>query len=80
MNELSRSSTPYDLNVLSDVERTGWQHRGLSGRLRHPLTDYAEAMEQISLYEADLPTGNCSPGSRSICGPSTKPCPNALSP
>lgn len=58
MNELSRSSTPYDLNVLSDVEKDG--DGSIADYLAGcgiPLTDYAEAMEQISLYEADFTYG-----------------------
>ena len=58
MNDLARSSTPYDLNVLCDTDRDGdgsiadyLASRGV------PMTDYAAAMEQISLYMADFTYG-----------------------
>lgn len=55
MNELSQASTPYDLNVLSNVDIDG------DGNIVDYLSDhnvnmaeYAEKMEQISLYEVDI--------------------------
>ena len=58
MNDLARSSTPYDLNVLCDTDRDGdgsiadyLASRGV------PMADYAAAMEQISLYMADFTYG-----------------------
>ncbi|MDE7285180.1 MAG: ABC transporter permease [Lachnospiraceae bacterium] len=55
MNELSKSATPYDLNVVSDVSMDGD-----SSILEYlaskdaDLSGYAENMEQISIYEADF--------------------------
>lgn len=55
MNELSKSATPYDLNVLSNVSMDG------DGSILEylvskdaDLSGYAENMEQISIYEADF--------------------------
>lgn len=55
MNELSQAATPYDLNVLSSVSIDGdsdvaeyLSTQGIS------INDYAENMEQISIYEADM--------------------------
>lgn len=55
MNELSKASAPYDLNVLSNVEIDGdgdvveyLSAQGVN------MSDYADKMEQISLYEADI--------------------------
>ena len=59
MNELSGSATPYDLNVLSNVSMDGD-----SSILEYlaskdaDLSDYAENMEQISIYEADFTYGS----------------------
>lgn len=59
MNELSRSATPYDLNVLSNVSMDGD-----SSILEYlaskdaDLSGYAENMEQISIYEADFTYGS----------------------
>ena len=55
MNELSQSSTPYDLNVLSDFEIDG--DTDIAEYLVSKDVDinaYAKNMEQISVYEADL--------------------------
>lgn len=55
MNELAQSATPYDLNVLSDVEIDG--DSSIADYLATcdvQITDYAENMEQISIYEADM--------------------------
>lgn len=55
MNELSEAATPYDLNVMSNVGMDGD-----SSILEYlaskdaDLSGYAENMEQISIYEADL--------------------------
>lgn len=55
MNELSKSATPYDLNVVSNVSMDGD-----SSILEYlvskdaDLSGYAENMEQISIYEADF--------------------------
>lgn len=55
MNALSQSSTPYDLNVISDVDMDGdtdiAQFLSTQGI---DMADYAQEMEQISLYEADF--------------------------
>ncbi len=55
MNELSKASAPYNLNVLSNVKIDG------DGSMTDYLSahdvnmaEYAEQMEQISLYEADI--------------------------
>ena len=55
MNQLAKAATPYDLNVLSDVEADG------DGSIEEYLSsydismsDYAENMEQISIYNADI--------------------------
>lgn len=59
MNELSKSATPYDLNVLSDVSVDG--DGSISEYLASrdaDLSGYAEHMEQISIYEADLTYGS----------------------
>ena len=55
MNELSRSATPYDLNVLSNVSMDGDSSilEYLASR-DADLSGYAENMEQISIYEADF--------------------------
>ncbi len=55
MNDLAQASTPYDLNVLSDVDMDG--DSNIADYLAScdiQITDYAENMEQISLYEADI--------------------------
>lgn len=55
MNELAQSATPYDLNVLSDVDIDG--DSSIADYLATcdvQITDYAENMEQISIYEADM--------------------------
>ena len=59
MNELSRSATPYDLNVLSDVSVDG------DGSILEYLVSrdadlsvFEENMEQISIYEADFTYGS----------------------
>ena len=58
MNGLSKSATPYDLNVLSDVSMDG------DGSILEylvsrdtDLSGIAENMEQISIYEADFTYG-----------------------
>ena len=55
MNELSKASTPYDLNVLSNVKIDGdgdvTEYLSAHGV---NMSDYADKMEQISLYEADI--------------------------
>lgn len=55
MNELASAATPYDLTVMSDVSRDG------DGSIAEYLADhdvqmsnYAERMEQISVYNADM--------------------------
>lgn len=55
MNNLAQASTPYDLNVTSNVEVDG------DGSIQDYLTsrnvsmtDYAKNMEQISVYEANI--------------------------
>lgn len=55
MNELAKAATPYDLNILSDVEIDG------DGSIEDYLVscdiqmaNYAEKMEQISIYESDI--------------------------
>ncbi len=59
MNELSEAATPYDLNVMSNVGMDGD-----SSILEYlvskdaDLSGYAENMEQISIYEADLTYGS----------------------
>ncbi len=59
MNELSEAATPYDLNVISNVGIDGD-----SSILEYltakdaDLSSYAENMEQISIYEADLTYGS----------------------
>lgn len=55
MNELSKASAPYDLNVLSNVEIDG-DGDMVEYLAAHDvnLTEYAARMEQISLYEADI--------------------------
>lgn len=55
MNELAQSATPYDLNVLSDVDIDG--DSSIADYLATcdiQITDYAENMKQISIYEADM--------------------------
>ena len=55
MNELSKAATPYDLNVLSNVSTDG--DSNISEYLAThdvAMRDYAENMEQISIYEADM--------------------------
>ena len=55
MNELSKAATPYDLNVLSNVSTDG--DCNISEYLAThdvAMRDYAENMEQISIYEADM--------------------------
>lgn len=55
MNELSKAATPYDLNVLSNVSIDG--DSDISEYLATcdiAMCDYAESMEQISIYEADM--------------------------
>ena len=55
MNELAQSATPYDLNVLSDVVIDG--DSSIADYLATcdvQISDYAENMEQISIYEADM--------------------------
>ena len=55
MNELAQSATPYDLNVLSDVDIDG--DSSIADYLATcdvQIMDYAENMEQISIYEADM--------------------------
>ena len=55
MNELSKAATPYDLNVLSNVSTDG--DSNISEYLSThdvAMRDYAENMEQISIYEADM--------------------------
>ena len=55
MNELSKAATPYDLNVLSNVSTDGDSY--ISEYLAThdvAMRDYAENMEQISIYEADM--------------------------
>ena len=59
MNGLSKSATPYDLNVLSDVSMDG------DGSILEylvsrdtDLSGIAENMEQISIYEADFTYGS----------------------
>ena len=55
MNKLSKASAPYDLNVLSNVEIDGDSDM-VDYLSAHDvnMSDYADKMEQISLYEADL--------------------------
>ena len=58
MNELSQASSPYDLNVLSDVDKDG--DGSIEAYLKSQnvdLSSYARSMEQISIYEADLTYG-----------------------
>lgn len=55
MNELAQSATPYDLNVLSDVDIDG--DSSIADYLATcdiQITVYAENMKQISIYEADM--------------------------
>ena len=55
MNELSKAATPYDLDVLSNVSTDG--DSNISEYLAThdvAMRDYAENMEQISIYEADM--------------------------
>lgn len=55
MNELSKAATPYDLNVLSNVSIDG--NNDIVEYLSTQdiiMSDYAENMEQISIYEADM--------------------------
>lgn len=55
MNELSKAATPYDLNVLSNVSIDG--NNDIAAYLATQdviMSDYAENMEQISIYEADM--------------------------
>ena len=59
MNGLSKSATPYDLNVLSNVSLDG--DGSISEYLASKDADlsvYAENMEQISIYEADFTYGS----------------------
>ena len=59
MNGLSKSATPYDLNVLSDVSMDG--DGSISEYLISrdaDLSGFAENMEQISIYEADFTYGS----------------------
>ena len=52
MNELSKAATPYDLNVLSNVSTDG--DSNISEYLAThdvAMRDYAENMEQISIYD-----------------------------
>ncbi len=55
MNELSQTATPYDLNVLSSVSIDGdsdvAEYLSTQGIT---MSSYAENMEQISIYEADM--------------------------
>ena len=55
MNELSKSATPYDLNVVSNVSMDGDSSilDYLASR-DADLSSYAENMEHISIYEADF--------------------------
>lgn len=55
MNELSKAATPYDLNVLSNVSIDGDSDISEYLATRDiAMCDYAESMEQISIYEADM--------------------------
>ena len=55
MNELSQAATPYDLNVLSNVSIDGDNDIVEYLATRDVvMSDYAENMEQISIYEADM--------------------------
>lgn len=65
MNDLSEASTPYDLNVLSDVEIDGDSNVAdylLSQGI--DMESYAEEMEQITLLEADLTYGDLFEGQK----------------
>lgn len=55
MNELAQASTPYDLNVTSNVEIDGdTSIQDYLTSCNIPIADYAKNMEQISVYEADI--------------------------
>ena len=65
MNELSQASSPYDLNVLSDVDKDG--DGSIEAYLKSQnvdLSSYARSMEQISIYEADLTYGELFEGQK----------------
>lgn len=65
MNELSQASAPYDLNVLSDVDKDG--DGSIEAYLKSQnvdLSSYARSMEQISIYEADLTYGELFEGQK----------------
>lgn len=58
MNQLSQSATPYDLNVLSNISVDG--DSNIADYLKAQnvdMADYADAMVQISIYDADLTYG-----------------------
>lgn len=58
MNELAHSSSPYDLNVLSQLDMDG--DTDIAGYLRTQdieIDDYAEQSSQISIRQADLTYG-----------------------
>ena len=55
MNALASAATPYDLTVMSDVSRDG--DSSIAEYLADhdvQMSDYAERMEQISVYNADM--------------------------
>lgn len=55
MNKLAQTSTPYDLTVMSDVSIDG--DSDIAEYLAScdvQMSDYAERMEQISVYDADM--------------------------
>lgn len=55
MNELAKAATPYDLNILSDVEIDGdGSIEDYLASCDIQMTNYAEKMEQISIYESDI--------------------------
>ena len=51
MNELSKAATPYDLNVSIDGDTDIVEYLATRDVV---MSDYAENMEQISVYEADM--------------------------
>ncbi len=59
MNELSQASTPYDLNVVSDVSKDGDSDIAeYLSTCNITMKEYARAMEQITIYEAEITYGD----------------------
>lgn len=81
MNELSKASAPYDLNVLSNVKIDG-DGNITDYLLAHgiDMAKYAAQMEQISLYEADITYSELFNGQNVNLWPIDKSIPNTKVP